>query len=207
MHTYKRLLCSAFLLMAALFLPQVAAADIISISQAQTCAGHPTLCNGGNPFSLQSILNGTTQLMIADSQTPEWIVVNDTGQKITSLTLYFSGALASNADLTCQVNGFNPFDTCSVNGFSDGAGHHQGTDQALVSLPANLTWTQGATGTGLATGASFDIKTSSFAHAGADNGCVNGVSGCATVPEPSSVALLFPGLLAVAGAARLRLRR
>jgi hypothetical protein len=204
-----RLLCFAILLFAALCLPQVAAADIISISQAQTCAGHPTLCDNGHAYSLLSILNGTTHLMIADSQTPEWVVVNDTGAKVTSLTLYLSGSLASNADMTCQVNGFNPFDTCSVNGFSDGAGHHQGTDTHPAVLPANFTWTQGATGTGLATGAYFDIKTSSFAHAGQDNGCVNGVSGCTTttVPEPSSVMLLLPGLIGVAGAARFRLRR
>jgi hypothetical protein len=67
-----------------------ASADIVGIQSVQTCQhdGLPsgTLTNGGvyctangGDFSLTAILNGTIQLIVNNSQTPSYNIVNDTG--------------------------------------------------------------------------------------------------------------------------------
>ena len=47
-------------------------------------------CDSGSPFSLSSILDGTIGLLVGDSQTPSWNVINDTGSFVDTISLGFT---------------------------------------------------------------------------------------------------------------------
>ena len=214
--------CCLLFAVLAFFVVAGARADIIKIQSTQSCnvigldsspatAQGGVHCDTGNTaFSLTDILNGTIALYVGNSQTPSWNVVNDTGMAITSLTLFYSGALDSNADIDMQVSGTTIFTACvettaASATFSDS---HCGTGDiapAPVDLPLEMTWS----GTGVANEGTFNIGTASFAHGGADAGCISGTASCSPVtatPEPSSLALLGSGVLALAGVVRRRFK-
>jgi PEP-CTERM motif len=191
-----------------------AKADIVSITQ-QTlsqCGQGSIVCDGTSAFSLTAIEDGSVQLLISNSQTPSFVVVNDTGSTITDLTFDYFGVLASNANLNCQINGpaQSEFSSCTVTGVGS-SGSGTTTLNGPITPPAVFNFIAGS-GTGIAAGADFDITTASFAHAGQDNGCLTGAAaGSCTpttppvVPEPSSLALFATGLCCVAGILRHRL--
>jgi hypothetical protein len=151
---------------------------------------------GGGSFSLVGILNGSLALYVGNSQTPSWNIVNDTGALLTSLTLFYSGALASNNFIDMQINGTNIFQACTATTATNvvttdancGSGDKTADNPAL---PLKMVWSGGP---GLAAGGFFNLGTASFAHAGEDAGCISGTATCNVVPEPSSFLLLTSAL-------------
>jgi hypothetical protein len=189
-----------------------ASADIIKIQSQQSCnvngldlspatAIGGVHCDNGSPFSLSAFLTGAIALFVGNSQTPSWNLINDTGSSLSSLSFYYTGALASNAYIDMQISGTTIFRSCTattaagvVTTDPNCGSADKTTNQPL--LPLLMVWSGG---TGLASGAVFNIGTASFAHAGVDAGCISGTSNCQPVPEPSSRALLGVGLLSIMG--------
>lgn len=164
---------------------------------------------GGAGFSLSGILDGSIALLVGDSQTPSWNIVNDTGADVFVLTLYYTGRLASNAFIDMQVGG-DWFSACASDdgnrlASDDGCGSGDKTakpeDGGL--LPVALTWSGG---TGIGAGETFNLGTASFAHSGQDAGCFSGTANCSptVVPVPAAAWLLGSALLSLAVTRRRR---
>jgi hypothetical protein len=220
-HLSLLVLCLLFLL------APCALADNIAVSNAPTtpCSGG-VICQGGAPIDLSEVLNGTFKLNIPANGTPQWELVNNLGKnynnggtitdasgKLTQLTLFYTGTLASNATLDLQVNGWSattiPFSGCEIIDSSaptsnTTTGCSVNTLDAMqgFKLPAELIWSIGSD-FGVGANGYFDIQTSSFAHAGQDVGCLSGTASCTVspVPEPSSTSLLAAGLFVMIGLA------
>jgi len=158
-------------------------------------------------------LNGTIKLFVGSSATPSWNLINNTGAKLTSLTVYYSGALASNASIDMQISGTTLFKACTETDatnttYTDSNCGTGDIAPAAVSLPLKMVWSGGD---GIAVNGLFNLGTASFAHANLDAGCISGTTGangCGPIstPEPSGLPLLVMGLLGVAVYNR-RLRR
>jgi hypothetical protein len=148
---------------------------------------------------LSFFLNGTIKLQVGNSTTPSWKIINDTGTTITTLSLYFTGALASNSFLDMQINGWSgnaaPFVACTAKTAAGvvttdpKCGSHDQT-APNPALPTLLTWSPGTgsgfNGTGLLPNEQFDLVTASFAHAGQDAGIFYDVP----APEPEVLEML-----------------
>jgi hypothetical protein len=202
-----RLLLAAVAGLIALSLTSGASAQIVKIQGAQSCnvIGLDTFAGvvggvhcapdgpdaGTTPdgFSLSALLNGSISLFVANSQTPSWNFINDTGAAVTSLTLYFAGDLASNASIDMQQSG-GIFTACAstAGGITRSNSDCGPTDKTVYdpTMPVALTWSGG---TGIAAGYVFNISTASFAHAGQDAGHFY-----SPIPEPESYAMLGLGL-------------
>ncbi|HVS22956.1 MAG TPA: PEP-CTERM sorting domain-containing protein [Gammaproteobacteria bacterium] len=208
---------------------QVASAAIVGVKGGQACsiagldASEATVQGGvhcaslspDTAFSLSALEAGTLSLMfVANSQTPSWNFINDTGSTVNNLTLYFAGALASNSFIDMQVAGAGQtwFDDCTAtpsgglpytttSNCSSPTPTETGFDPAL---PIKLEWKAGATGTGIGVNTIFNVWTASFAHAGEDHGCFSGTApgtnSCTptSVPEPATIALFGVGLMGFA---------
>lgn len=204
----KRLALSSFLftlLVIALFWTPICRADIISItpSTLNQCGQGGIVCNGTQAFSLTALENGSIQLGISNSQTPAFVIVNDTGSTVTNLSFSYYGSLATNANLNCQINGGAQawFNSCTVTG-NGASGSGTTTLNGPIMPPAQFNFLAG-TDTGIINGADFNITTASFAHAGQDSGYISGIN-VAQTPEPSSLALLSTGLAGIAALLRRR---
>jgi hypothetical protein len=197
------------LLLAAMFVSaSFAHAQIVSISNNQSQSGScssgvgpgGTLCaSSSNPFLLSDIENGSEVLTIPNtSSTPVWYVDDNISGTLSSLTLIFDGALASNANLQCNFGG-GESGTCTVDGVTNGLSNPIFSGD----LPATITFS----GLSLTDGTYFEISTASFAAAGQDYGCVagktvapgskGGTTSCASVsaPEPGMWSMLAMSLL------------
>jgi PEP-CTERM motif-containing protein len=177
-----------------------AACSVIGLdSSAATSQGGVHCDTGNTPFSLSLLLNGTIKLFVGNSTTPSWNLINDTGGFLSSLTVFFNGTLASNADIDMQQTG-NIFTVCTSTTGNNivNSDANCGTGDITPDnpvLPVKLVWSGG---TGLAAGATFNLATASFAHAGQDQGCFSGTASCTvTVPEPNSLVLLGSGFAVV----------
>lgn len=198
-----------------------AGAAIVKVQDAQSCqvtgldeslesiqgGVHCDLGDAG--FSLAGILDGTIALLIGNSQTPSWNIVNDTGAEVLTLTLYYSGALAPNAFIDMQVGG-DWFSACtSDDGIAlasdDGCGSGDKTTKPEDGgqLPVALTWSGG---TGIGIGETFNLGTASFAHSGEDAGCLSGNANCtpAVVPVPAAAWLFGSALFGLMVTSRRR---
>ncbi len=199
-----------------------ARADIIKLQKEQSCnvigldtspatAKNGVHCAAGDtPFSLKAILDGTIILFVGNSKTPSWNVINDTGAPLTSLTLFYTGALASNAFIDMQLSGTTIFHACESITANNvihtdpncGTGDKTSNNPQLA---VELIWSGGL---GVGKGGTFNIGTASFAHAGEDAGCISGTGTCTPTrgPEPASLTLLSIGVIAAgAGLRRKRL--
>ena len=109
---------NAVAILFAVILAPAASAGIIKIQDAQTCNSSANgldtstetvrggvHCDNGDPFSLTGILDGSIGLLVGNSQTPSWNIINDTGAALTELSLYYTGLLAPNAFIDMQVSG------------------------------------------------------------------------------------------------------
>lgn len=205
-------------LVVAFLLAGPASAAIITVQEKKSCqvTGLDTStasvrggvhCDTGDVgFSLTDLLSGQIGLLVGDSKTPSWNVLNDTGSAVTQLALYYSGALAQNSFIDMQVsNGI--FEACRsddgtvVNSDSNcGSGDKTVKPEDGGKLPVLLTWSGG---NGVAAGETFNIKTASFASAGQDAGCISGTSDCepGVIPLPASFWLFLAsfGFLGLTG--------
>jgi exosortase/archaeosortase len=154
-------------------------AAIISISgpKPNQCGHGGVVCNGLNAFSLTELEMGVVQLPIQNSQTPEFVIVNDTGSPVTNLLLLFVGQLASNSSMNCQINGAGQqmLHSCVVIG-TGASGDGTSTLTGPIDPPVQLNFIAAANQQGIAPGEFFDIKTSGFASAGQDHGYITGVA-------------------------------
>ena len=160
-------------------------AAIISISDPKLsqCGHGGVVCNGTNAFSLTELEMGTVQLPIQNSQTPEFVIVNDTGAPVINLQLLFVGQLASNSSMNCQINGGGQqmFHSCVVIG-SGAAGDGTATLTGPIDPPVQLNFISAANQQGIAPGELFDIKTAGFASAGQDHGYITGAGTSVAAP-------------------------
>jgi hypothetical protein len=179
-----------------LFAPS-AHADIFEIEAATSCPGSVGggLCNGGNPFSLGSLLGGGISV---GSGTEKFVVTDNVG----TFSFVFTGSAGDNG--SCQINGgaASFFSSCSGvnnNGTSFSKGHDL-TGGNGTFPPTTITFT--------AIPGAFS-SCSSLAPCNFDLGFVS-MQGLGltvpSVPEPSALTLLALGL-GVAGAFVSRRRR
>ena len=183
-----------FLLVPGAFADSFAIPDpnIIGFANATSCGG-ATLCNNGQAYNLSQI--GSWLSTPTSSQS--YLVKNDTGHIITSLTFMVIGSFQTTngpwENFQCQVGAPKYFGGCSLSGvgFLAYTQLPNGTSAAanFIALPVTFSWTGGK---GIPIGATFDLQTASW---------VNNVG--SQVPEPSASLLLGSGLLSLLGLRRL----
>jgi len=201
MRFVKMALCVAAVLVVVDFaVPQFASAGIVSLTQATTCptkngSGGNWCQAGGTPFDLSSF---TTLNLTTTGSAGFFVITNNTGATVTSMSVIFSGMLPANAVLTCggggtgiQGSGPKPMSgkaSCSVNGKSKaGPG---GTGSTLVAFTADYDWSN----IDWASGAVFDLQIASFSNHATGTFSTPPTPPTPT-PEPSSLLLLGSGLL------------
>ena len=175
----------------------IADPNIIGFANATSCGGS-TICNGGSAFNLSQISSWFSTPTSAQS----FLVVNNTGSTITSLTFTFDGTFqataGSNEVFQCNYGNPGPFSACSITGSGGTVSSSSGASvQASFPSPAfPITITLTTNGAGWAPGTTFDLQTASW---------VSNV-GSTPLPEPSTFTLLGCGLFGLVAFAGLRRR-
>jgi len=169
-------------------LSSIAHGQIVSIAgeKANQCGHGGVVCNGHQPFSLTELESGAIRLPVGASQTPEFVIVNDTGRPVTMLQFSYFGALAANAGMTCQINGpaQQVFGSCTVTA-QDTAGSGSNNLTGPVNTPVEFTFVSSSEQYGIANGVTFDIKTAGFSHACQDQGYFSGNGNAHPLGPPS----------------------
>ncbi len=164
----------------------IADPNIIGFANPTSCGGS-TLCNNGSAYDL-SLINSW---FATPTSAQSYLVFNDTGHDITSLTLTFTGAFQATAGSTevfqCNFGPPSPYLACSISG-SGGTVNSSGGSSVQASFtspafPVSFTWT--TSGAGWLAGTTFDLQTASW---------VSNV-GPTSLPEPSALALMGSGFL------------
>jgi hypothetical protein len=123
----------------------MARADIIKIQNPGSTCSDGT-CNGGVPFSLTGIENGTQSLTIGGSvgSAATYIVQDDIAGSITSVSIVLTGTVASNQFLDIQFGGgFSGTCTLSPNDVScTTCGGNNGHSDFFNPLPGGNGCTQ-----------------------------------------------------------------
>jgi PEP-CTERM motif-containing protein len=179
-------------------------ADIFKIEGPASCPGNigSGLCNGNVPFSLTGFLNGSVTFNVnvpVLGGTEEWVLINDTGNPLTSFSFLFSGSQANNA--SCQIANSHGATLTNASNFCsivDSLGHTTslggtqigGGGQFFTPL-ATITFG----GLGIAAGSSFNLDFVSMQG-----------TGTTSVPEPSTLLLLGSGAVGLIGVIRRKLR-
>jgi hypothetical protein len=155
-------------------------AQIVAVSDSKLsqCGHGGVVCDGTSAFSLTELQQGIIHLPISNSQTPEFVIVNDTGAPVTLLQFSFYGRLAPNAILNCQISGGAALflRSCNLTGNAAG-GDGTPTLHGPIDPPAEFSFIASGGQQGIPSGAFFDLKTAGFAHAGQDNGYLSGSGG------------------------------
>jgi hypothetical protein len=208
MRVARRNLVLGLLALLLLFVPRASAdtfaipdPNIIGFANATSCGGS-TLCNNGSAFNLSQIGSWLSTPTSAQS----YLVFNDTGHTITSLTFIVSGQFqATNGpweNFQIQVGAPGFFNTVSLSG-PGFVGYTQGPNGTSAAanfsntgnpLAVTFTWSGGQ---GIPAGAFFNLQTASW---------VSNV-GTTQVPEPSSLLLLAGGLISLLGTAAFQRMR
>jgi hypothetical protein len=180
------------------FTYSIADPNIIGFANPTSCGGS-TLCNNGSAYDLSQISSWFATPTSAQS----YLVVNDTGVAITSLTLDLTtGTFVATAGSTevfqCNFGNPGPFSACSISGSggtvtSSGGASVQASFTA-PAFPVTFTWT--TSGAGWLPGTTFDLQTASW---------VSNVSST-SVPEPSTLTLLGSAILALLALGRATIR-
>ena len=149
---------------AALLAPTPAHAAIVSISheKLEQCGRGFVFCNGRQAFSLTEIENGTLQIPVFPILPSEVVIVNDTGQTVTSLQFTLTTLAFFSFDIQCQIqpNAKRYFDSCNVAKGSNGVSR-----DPFSTVSAEFTFTA-PNGGGVPDGGYFDITTLGFLPGG-----------------------------------------
>ena len=167
----------ATVISAAASLPAIGHAQIVSIAQSKLdqCGHGNVICDGVQAFSLAAFESGLIQLPINRNQANEFVLVNDTGAPVRFLQFSYFGQLASNAQLTCHIEGAGQqmFHSCTVVGTAS-SGDGTTSLRGLIEPPGEFTYVSDSSQAGIPEGATFDIRTAGFAHGGEDRGYLGG---------------------------------
>jgi hypothetical protein len=172
--------------------------QIVGTAAKTPCGNGPYGCSGGNPYSVTGIENGSVvlQAVVGTQTSPQYEVVNDTGNPQTTLTftlnLTAGGSFAGNQTLQCQPNGsVGTGCTLTANGTNYGKSIETPmyNGGAGFSFPVTIQFT----GLNICAGCDFDITFASFANG--DHGIQTGGS----VPEGSGIAMLGASGLVLLG--------
>jgi hypothetical protein len=173
----RRLLAVFFMLfLGAAITPRMHAATVaISNERFSQCWFFGIVCDGQNAFSLTQLENGTVQLPVNDNNNHEFVIVNDTGQRIRTLQLYFIGDLSSSTSLNCQLQGTALlfFQSCLMS--ESGSSSRPAWElRGPITAPVEFTFSASPWQWGITPGAYFDVVVTDFGHCGFNNGTING---------------------------------
>lgn len=187
-----------------------ASADIVSVQNTgQTCSSVSSGATVACTYNYTAVNGATNPLVIGGSAGSAGLYVldNNTGATITSLTFTLDEDMAQNQFVNCQFGG-GESGTCEVT--SSGGGSGSGTTKYvpcpgqsqcnsmesgsfIIPVTTTVTWS----GFSVGNGDTFDLSFASWA-----NGATPFTPPTSSTPEPGTLALLATGLFGLIGFSR-----